>query len=325
MSIKTIRWGIIGAGKIAHKFAQDLQTLEYTELYAIASRNHKKAEAFAAQYRARKAYGSYEELTKDATVDAVYIATPHSFHCEHTLLCLKHGIPVLCEKPFAMDLSEVNRMLQSAKDNQTLLMEALWTAFLPHFNYVENLIRSNHFGRVLKLEADFGFNPDYDENSRVFDKSVGGGSLMDIGIYPIFAALSTLGIPKDIEANATLFPNGADAECQMVFHYEHSKAHLKSSLLEETKTEAIFYCEAGTIQINGRFHEPTSVLLRDKNGHEELKSFNYSTIGYSYEIAHFNALIRANKLQSEIMSFDRSLGLISTLDRVRQCIDLSYE
>ncbi|WP_299365495.1 Gfo/Idh/MocA family oxidoreductase [Winogradskyella sp.] len=324
MSTRVIRWGIIGAGKIAKKFAQDLITLDNTELYGIASRSLIKANKFASECNASIAYGSYEALALDPHVDAIYVATPHSFHCAHSLLCLKHKIPVLCEKPFAMNLDEVNEMIQTAKENDTLLMEAMWTAFLPHFNFVEKLINTKYFGEVLKLEADFGSHPMYDENSRVFDKSVGGGSLLDIGIYPIFAALSTLGLPNTIEAKAEVFPNGADSKCDMVFHYNKAKAYLKSSLVDDTKTEAIFYCEEGIIKINGRFHEPTSVLLIDKFGNKELKSFNYQMIGYSYEIAHFNKLIRQDKTESAIMSFNRSMALISTLDKVRHIIGLGY-
>ncbi|WP_111684073.1 Gfo/Idh/MocA family protein [Winogradskyella tangerina] len=324
MSLRTIRWGIIGAGKIAKKFAEDLKTVSNTELYGVASRSLSKAEKFASENNATVAYGSYKELANDSRVDAIYIATPHSYHHPHTLLCLKQNIPVLCEKPFALNLQEVNEMIQTAKDHNTLLMEAMWTAFLPHFNYVEKLLKSNHFGTILKLEADFGFNPVYDETSRVFDKSVGGGSLMDIGIYPIFAALSTLGLPDTIEAKAKYFPNGADADCEMIFSYNNSEAYLKSTLLEETKTEAIFYCEKGIIKINGRFHEPTTVVLIDQYGNKELKTFDYKSIGYSYEIAHFNQLIRQQKKESEIMSFERSRALIATLDRIRGIIGLDY-
>ncbi|WP_422103917.1 Gfo/Idh/MocA family protein [Winogradskyella sp.] len=324
MSLKVIRWGIIGAGKIAKKFALDLSTLDNTELYGIASRNLLKAEKFASEFNASASYDSYEALVLDPNIDAVYIATPHSFHHTHTLLCLNHNIPVLCEKPFAMNLNEVKDMIQMAQKHNTLLMEALWTAFLPHFQYVTKLIETKYFGEVIKMEADFGFHPLYDENSRVFDKALGGGSLLDIGIYPIFAALSTLGIPNRIEAKAETFPNGADSNCEMIFHHNKAKAHLKSTLLEETKTEATLYCEYGTIKINGRFHEPSSVLLIDRQGHTELKTFDYKTIGYSYEIAHFNNLIRQGKKESNMMSFDRSMDLIATLDRVRHCIGLNY-
>ncbi len=324
MDSKPINWGIIGAGKIASKFATDLNAVSHTKLYGIASRDLKKAQHFASEFDANKAFGAYEDLALDSNIDAIYIATPHSFHKTHTLLCLNHKKPVLCEKPFAMNLEDVNEMIRVSKENDTLLMEALWTAFLPHFQYVENVLNKKHFGKLILLEADFGFFTPYNETSRVFDKSVGGGSLLDIGIYPIFAALSTLGAPNSVEANAKFFSSGADSECNMVFQYDSAKAILKSTLLEETKTEAIFHCERGTIKINGRFHEPTSVKLIDKNGNSELKTFDYKTIGYSYEIEHFNQLIRDNKTESNIMTFERSQQLISALDTIRALIGLKY-
>ncbi len=324
MNLKTIRWGIIGAGKIAKKFAQDLNTIPDAQLYAIASRDILRAEKFASDFSASKAYGSYEELVLDNNIDAVYIATPHSFHKAHSLLCLNQKIPVLCEKPFAMNLSEVEEMISTAKSNNTLLMEAMWTAFLPHFQYTLDLLHKKHFGDIVKLEADFGFFTPYNTESRLFDKSVGGGSLLDIGIYPIFASLSSLGIPKEIEAKAEVYPNGADSECDMVFHYDNAKAYLKSTLTEETKTEATFHCEHGAIKINGRFHQPSSVTLTDDKGNSTIKTFDYTTIGYSFEIEHFNQLIRANKTESDIMTFERSRTLISTIDRVREKISLKY-
>ena len=324
MDNKTINWGIIGAGKIASKFASDLQMVSNSKLYAIASRNLEKAKLFRQDYKATIAYGTYEDLVADSNIDVIYIATPHSFHKAHTVLCLNHNKAVLCEKPFAMNLEEVEEMIQLSKENNTLLMEALWTIFLPHYQYVLDLVQKKHFGTITKLEADFGFHPTYNENSRVFDKSVGGGSLLDIGIYPVFAALSTLGKPNTIEAKAQFFDSGSDSECEITLQYENAKAVLKSTLLQETNTEAIFHCENGTIKINGRFHEPSSVALIDHLGNSELKEFDTKTIGYSYEIEHFNQLIRDGKTESDIMTFEKSKLLISTLDQIRTLIGLDY-
>ncbi|WP_296317710.1 Gfo/Idh/MocA family protein [Winogradskyella sp. UBA3174] len=324
MASKIINWGIIGAGKIASKFATDINALKGAKLYGIASRNLEKAQHFALKFNANKAYGAYKDLVLDPKIDAIYIATPHSFHKTHTLLCLDHKKPVLCEKPFAMNIDEVNEMIKASKENNTLLMEAMWTAFLPHFQYVQNLIHKKHFGNVIKLKADFGFFPEYDEASRLFNKSLGGGSLLDIGIYPVFAVLSTLGPPNSIEADATFFQSGADSECNIVFNYKDAKAILKSTLLEETKTEAIFYCDYGTIKINKHFNEPSTVILIDEHGNSEIKDFDYKTLGFSYEIEHFNGLIREGKTESSVMTFKRSQQLINTLDTIRKLIGLEY-
>jgi predicted dehydrogenase len=322
---KTIRWGIIGLGRIAHKFAQDLLTVEGCELYAVASRSQEIADAFASQYDASKAFNNYEALANDAQVDAVYIATPHVFHKEYTIMCLKKGIAVLCEKPFAMNFEEVNEMIAVAKAHNVLLMEALWTYFLPHYQYVLKALEIKTYGNILKMEADFGFYREFDDSARLFKKSLGGGSLLDIGIYPIFAALSMLGKPNKIEAVATFFENGADSSCDMVFQYSNGeRATLKSSLLKDLNTEAIIECEKGSILIHKQFHTPTKVTITT-NGSSETLDFKCDEFGYNYEIAHFNHLIREGKTESDIMTFEFSKLLIKTLDDVRRIIGLKYE
>lgn len=322
-SEKKIKWGIIGLGKIAHKFSLDLATVDNTELYAVASRTKEKAAQFSQEFNTQKAFGSYEDLVKDPSVDAVYIATPHRFHFENTLLCLQHKKAVLCEKPFAMNLQEVTQMIAVAKMNNVLLMEALWTCFLPHYQYLLNAIQQEKYGKITALKADFGFYTPYDVKNRLFQKEVGGGSLLDIGIYPIFAALSTLGVPEHIEAAATFFENGADASCDMVFHYNNATATLKSTLLEETKTTAVFTFEKATITIPKRFHEASTLVILQE-GKEETVHFDYNSIGYHFEIVHFNRLLRLGKKESDFMTFDFSKNLIKTLDAVRTIIGLTY-
>ena len=321
---KKIKWGIIGLGRIANSFATDLLTIPDAELYAVASRDQEKADYFADKYDAKKAYNSYEALANDPEIDAVYIATPHALHKENALMCLENGIAVLGEKPFAMNAEEVEIMIAKAKEKNVLLMEALWTYFLPHYQYVLKLLESKTYGNILKIESDFGFQREYNTKTRLFNKAMGGGSLLDIGIYPIFATLSTLGLPKHIDASATFFENGIDSSCTMTFGYQNNvEAHLKSSLLEVLPTEAIFYCEKGVIKINTQFHCPSTVSLI-VDGNEEVKEFGYNTIGYNYETIHFNQLIRDGKTESEIMTFEFSRNLIKTLDSVRKVINLEY-
>ena len=321
---KHIRWGIIGLGSIAHKFAKDLMTVEGCELYAVASRSQEKADAFASEYNAQKAYDTYEALSNDSQVDAVYIATPHSLHKENTIMCLKKGIAVLCEKPFAMNSEEVSEMITVAKQHNVLLMEALWTYFLPHYKYVLNLLKDKPYGNILSLEANFGFYREFNNDARLFKKSLGGGSLLDIGIYPIFAALTILGIPQKIEAQATFFKNGADSTCKMNFHYANNvTAKLESSLLEDLSTDAIIHFEKGTLRMNTEFHTPTSITVL-VDGKEETKNFKSDTFGYNFETAHFNQLLRDSKKESDVMTFEFSELLIKTLDDVRKKIGLEY-
>ncbi|WP_430928955.1 Gfo/Idh/MocA family protein [Polaribacter marinivivus] len=321
---KKVKWGILGCGKIAQKFALDLAKVENAELYAVASREQQKANDFANRYNFKFAYNAYNLLAKDKLVDAIYIATPHVFHKENTILCLKHKKAVLCEKPFAMNLGEVTEMITVAKENNVLLMEALWTYFLPHYQFLLEVFQSKKYGELLELKADFGFKPFKNQlNDRLFKKSLGGGSLLDIGIYPIFAALSTLGKPESINANATFFENGADSSCDISFNYKNAKAELHSTLLAETPTEAIFTFEKAKVTIHTRFHEPTTVSIVTANT-TETKDFNYKTIGYSYEIEHFNQLLRNHKIESNLMTYEFSKTLIQTLDNVREKIGLTY-
>ena len=321
---KNIKWGIIGLGAIANKFAIDLATIDGAELYAVASRNQEKANEFAKKHNATKAYGSYEALANNPEIDAVYIATPHALHKENALMCLEKGIAVLGEKPFAMNTQEVDDIITKAKEKNVLLMEALWTYFLPHYQFVLKELKNKTYGNILKIESDFGFHRPYDTTSRLFNKSMGGGSLLDIGIYPIFTALSTLGLPNGIEASATFFENGTDSTCNMIFNYNNNvKAYLKSSLVEALPTEAVFYCEKGIIKINTQFHAPTTVTIITEDK-EETKDFGYNTIGYNYEAIHFNQLIREGKTESDVMTFEFSRNLIKTLDTVKDIIGLEY-
>ncbi len=320
---KIIKWGILGLGNIAQKFAEDLSLIEDAELVAVASRSKLKANNFSTKFNVKQAYDSYVDLAKDPNVEAIYIATPHTFHKEHAILCMKHKKAVLCEKPFAMNSNEVDEMITVAQENNVLLMEALWTFFLPHYKYLLDAINSQSLGELEKLEADFGFKAAYDLEGRFLKKEIGGGSLLDIGIYPIFAALSTLGKPKNIEANASFYKTGADSECNMFFNYDEATAILKSTLLKETKSEAIYTFTDGVVKLNTRFHEPTTITII-QNDIETTKDIPYIGFGYYYEILHFNQLLRDDKKESDIMTFEFSKVLIETIDKVRNLIGLEY-
>ncbi|WP_062059342.1 Gfo/Idh/MocA family protein [Aquimarina longa] len=321
---KTINWGILGCGKIAHKFAKDLEFVPNAKLYAVASRTIEKAKDFGHNYHVSNCYGDYETLSKDPNIDVIYIATPHVFHYENTIMCLTHKKAVLCEKPFAMNANQVKEMIALAKKNNVFLMEALWTYFLPHYRYVIDIITSKKLGEVKTLKADFGFSMSFDPSSRVFNKSLGGGSLLDVGIYPLFTALSTLGYPDEIIATATLGKTGVDEDCTVALHYANgATASLYSAVIKETSTEAILELEKGTILINSRFQEPSSVTIT-KNGKSELIEFEVPTNGYNFEAIHVQEMLQQNRTESTIMSFEKSLQLITLLDTVRNQIGLHY-
>ena len=319
-----INWGIIGLGKIANKFAEGLKHVENAELYGVASRNREKAVVFAEMHNCEAAYGVYEQLMKDENVDVIYIATPHSLHQQITLDCLEHGKAVLCEKPFALNVEEAQEMVTSAREKNIFLMEAMWTAFLPHFEYVNEIISSGKYGKVKSLKADFGFPAEFDRDKRLFNKALGGGSLLDIGIYPIFLAQTILGKPEKIEASAKFADTGVDTECKMKFIYNKGvHAELLSSFAEKTPTAAEIILEKASIEIHSRFHEPTSVSIHT-SGNTHRKDFNVQSNGYNFEAAHVTKMLMNNKTESNIMSLDTTMDLMELLDQVKKQIGLEY-
>jgi predicted dehydrogenase len=324
MRSKTFNWGILGAGKIAGKFTKDLTKVPGAVLYAVASRSADKAEEFARAHEIKLSYGSYLELVEDKNIDIIYVATPHVFHFEHSMLCLEHKKAVLCEKPLGINLGQVETMISLARQKNVFLMEALWTQFLPHFNYVKKLVDSKEYGRLLGLEADFGFNAPLDPEKRIYNKELGGGSLMDVGIYPVFLALSLLGNPEDIVADATIGTTGVDENCTLQLLYPKGvKAKLYSAINETTPTTATLRFEEATVTINSRFHEPSSVSI-EFNGKLETKEFPVTTLGYNFEAAHVQNMLEEDRTESNLMTFEKSLNLIELLDAIRSKIGLVY-
>ena len=245
--------GIIGLGKIAGKFSADLKFVEGTELYAVASRSQQNADAFASEHNAKKAYGSYLQLIQDVDVDVIYVATPHVHHAEISIACLKAGKAVLCEKPFAMNSAQVREMIASAVQNKVFLMEALWTRFFPSTQHVLELCASGQIGDIRMVQADFGFSAEYDITKRLFNKALGGGALLDIGIYPLYLSYLLLGNPLQVAAQAHIGETGVDHSIAMLLKYAgDAQAILSSTLTATTQTEAWIYGSKGAIQMHSK-------------------------------------------------------------------------
>ena len=322
---KTYNWGIIGLGKIAHKFAQDLQGIPSAKLHAVASRSLEKAKTFGKQYDVTYSYGSYEEILACPDLDVVYIATPHAFHCENTLMCLHHKIPVLCEKPFAMNAAEVRRMIAAAKNNNTFLMEALWSRFLPTIKKALAIIEKGTIGEVLSVKADFGFKATLDPEGRLFNQKLGGGSLLDVGIYPVFLSMLILGRPIQVKAMATIGQTNVDESCSILLKYPDNKmAILDSTIVAKTTTEAFIYGEKGTIRINSRWHEPSSLTLQLYGKEPQDFFFEYDCNGYKYEAEEVMKCLRQRKLHSPLLNHHFSLDLIELLDEIRMEAGIYY-
>ena len=317
---KTYNWAILGCGKIARKFATDLKTLPNARLYAAASRSIENAKSFATDMGFERAYGSYMEMVNDPQVDVVYIASPHSHHCEHTLLCLNHQKAVLCEKAFAINSQQVRLMIEAAQSNNKFLMEAFWTRFQPSFLKAMEVIHTGELGALKAVKSDFGFNAEYNPEKRLYNVDLGGGSLLDIGIYPIFMSLMALGKPSEIKTMATFCPTGAEETIMMSFNYpQGATASLVSSFASYSSTQTEFCFENGFLRLNRRSFSPTTITYW-KNWEEE-KTITFEKgagSGYELEAAHVMECLDAGKIESNLMSWSVSADLMEIMDRVRK-------
>ncbi|HSZ24472.1 MAG TPA: Gfo/Idh/MocA family oxidoreductase, partial [Cytophagaceae bacterium] len=305
---------------IAHKFAEAIGNVQNAELYAVASRNENLARVFAAQYKASFFYGNYEAMVCNPNLDIVYIATPHAFHKEHTLLCLNHKKAVLCEKPLAHKYEDVKSMIQTASDNQVLLIEAMWSRFLPPINKALQLINEDEIGEVEKITADFGFKSIYDAKSRLYDKMLGGGSLLDVGVYPLFLALVVLGEPLGCNASAVLTETGVDEECYFHLQYANATAALMSSIVKDTKREAVILGKKGSIRFVSPWYRQTTLILEKQNGTMKEFHFDYSGNGFEYQIREAMKCLEQGKIESELMPHHFSLLQSKILDTIcKQC------
>ena len=316
---KIYNWAVLGCGKIARKFCNDLKLLSNARLYAAASRDVQKASDFKNELGFEVAYGSYEEMVNDPKVDVVYIATPHSHHHEHALLCLNHQKAVLCEKAFAINKNEVEEMIVAAKQNHTFLMEAFWTMFQPSFKKAMEILNSGELGKVKVVRSDFAFKAVFDETKRLYNVSLGGGSLLDIGIYPVFAALTSLGKPHLIKTFADMSVTGSEESISMIFKYKNGEmANLTSSFSSFSPTQTEYWCEKGYLILNPRWFMPTKITLA-KSGEEpvSIPSGHFDGTGYHYEAAHVMECLDKGMIESDRMTWQMSLDLIETLDRIR--------
>ena len=321
-----INWGIIGLGSIAHKFAADIQRTENAQLKAVASRSARKAKAFADEHQAERYFSNYEELALDPDIDIIYIATPNTFHFEHTMLCLRQQKSVLCEKPMGVATREVAAMVQEARSHRLFLMEGIWTRFIPAISKLDELLKDGIIGELISVDANFGFKKEFDADSRLFNKELGGGSLLDIGIYPIYLSLLALGFPADIKAMARKAKTGVDTSCEMLFdHPDGSKANLSSTFEANTTNEAFIHGTKGSIKLHAPFHHPEKISIHHSNGKCESLDIPYRGNGYVHEIAAVNECLSQGLTEHPMLSLDKSLELIKIIDKVKECIGLSFD
>lgn len=312
-----IRWGIAGLGSIAHTFAKDLALVQGGKLMAVASRDFQRSEEFATTYGAAHAYGSYDELFTSNSVDVIYIASTHNHHEALSIAAMNHGKHVLCEKPLGVNLNQVKNMIACAERNKVFFMEALWSRFNPSIQKVKYLVDSGAIGKIGYLHADFAFYAlERSEEGRLLNPDLAGGSLLDIGIYPIFLSYLLLGLPKKIQSSSKFYKTGVEIQTTILFDYDEAQAMLYSGLTSKSEMRAEIAGSKGSIYIHPRWHETQGFSI-EING--ETETINLPTLGkgYTYEIDEVQKCLSENKLQSDLWNHKNSIDLITLLDQIR--------
>jgi predicted dehydrogenase len=322
---KKYKWGILAPGKMSAKFTKGLKLLANAELYAVGSRDIQRAKQFAEEYGFQKYYGSYEELAADPELEVVYIASPHSHHHEHTLLCLRNGKHVICEKAFALNSREVNEMIGEAGKRNLFLMEALWPPFQPFYKKAHEVLNSGIMGKIIHLDGYFSFIAPYDPQERKFNMALGGSSLLDIGIYPVIDALTFLGIPSEIKSSAVFCETGADESVSVICNYPDGKmATLYSSFRTDKGIGCEILCEQGNLKaLRGRDMNQITIMELHSGKREEF-SFHPDAMGYHWEAAEVMRCLDEGRIESKIVPHSFSIDLMKTLDRIREAAGIVF-
>ncbi|MDN3655507.1 Gfo/Idh/MocA family oxidoreductase [Ferruginibacter paludis] len=322
---RNYRWGILGAGRIAEKFCTALSETGGSEVYAVASRDAGKADAYAAKFNASVVFTDYNALVKDANVDIIYIATPHAFHYNQTMLCLQHNKPVLCEKPMSLSPKQTAEMIAAATKSNLFLMEGVWTRCMPFIEKTLSLIKEGVIGEPQYLQADFGFFAAFDPASRLFDKALGGGSVMDIGIYPIFLAALIFGEPSVIKSVFKLAETGVDTYASILLQYPAGEsAHLLSTIDFNTPIEATIIGTKGRIQIHNPWFKATAITVHLNDGTQQDFDMPHQSNGFEHEIKEVMYCLDNGLLQSPKVPHQLTLLISKIMDEVLQQAGVNY-
>ena len=334
-----IRWGILGTGYIANQFAEGLSSLDDVQLVAVGSRKQTSAETFGEKWRVPHRHDSYEALANDPDVDVIYVSTPHPFHHENTLLCLNSGKHVLVEKPFAMNARQTQEMLDLARKRGLFLMEAMWTRYLPAMVQVRKWISDGEIGDVRLIRAHFSFMAPFDPKSRLFAPELGGGALLDAGIYPISFAHMILGTPHTISSTISPGKTGTDDCSSYMFGYDGGKTALLSSGVQlAIPVEADVFGTKGYIKVHEPWLRPRVITLAKPPASGSDSKLIYDGIlfdkqtvypptrgnGYNYEAAEVGQCIRTGRSESTIMPLEETLAIMKILDTIRAQWKLTY-
>jgi predicted dehydrogenase len=322
---KRIRWGILGTGGIANAFAGDLPLVEGAELAAVGSRTAQAAEAFAQRHSIARAHGSWAALAADPDVDVVYVATPHAFHLDAALTCLAGGKAVLCEKPMTLDLASAAQLVQEARARGLFLMEAMWMRCNPAVLRIAELIAEGAIGPVIAVHADFGLQGPFATAHRLRDPALGGGALLDLGVYPINLADLVLGAPATVQSWAHLTPEGVDENTGILLGYESGAvAALTCSINGATRNAASITGTTGRIDLPPEFYMPKSFILSRTGRAPGVMNVPFEGRGYQFEAAEVQRCLRAGRVESPLMPPSTTLEIMGLLDTIRAQIGVTY-
>jgi len=320
-----INWGILGTGNIAHQFARGLAHTPDAQLVAVGSRKQASADRFGDEFNVPNRHSSYDALMNDPAVQVIYVSTLHPFHYENTMLSLEAGKHVLVEKPFAMNAKQARDMIRTARAKKLFLMEAMWTRFIPAMVKVRELIAAGAIGEPRMLTADFGFRTEFDPHGRMFDPELGGGALLDVGVYPISLASMLFGPPQSIAAQAHLGETGVDEQVALIFQYGAGQlAQVSGASRTQTPQEALIMGTEGMIHIAPEWWHPTGFTLIKPGREPERFEIPYEGNGYQYEAIEVAWALRAGELESPVMPLDESLEIMRMMDTARAQIGLTY-
>ncbi len=322
---KIIKWGILGCGRIAHKFAEGLRVLPGAKLEAVASKTERKAEDLGKTFGVKKIYNNYEGLVNNHAVDVIYIATTHNFHYQNALFCLTHGKHVLCEKPITLNADQAEDLIKTARNNNLFLMEAMWTRFLPCIIKLNELIEQDIIGEIKHITADFGINREFDPKIRAFNPELGGGALLDLGIYPInFARMVYKQSPCKIKSSADIGITKVDEKSCYLFEYENGQTAMLSSSYRLLMThEAFIFGTKGYLKIPDFYH-PTKIVLKLEAKPKKIFRFPFKSTGYNYEALEVMKCLISNQIESKIMPLNETLEIMKTMDIIRSQWNLKY-
>ena len=322
---RPVRWGILATGKIAKGFAGALALLPDAEIAAVGARRLESAQAFAAAFGARTAYGDYRALVEDPDVDVVYVATPHALHLEHARLALEAGKPVLCEKALTLTAAEATELVELARAKQLFLMEAMWMRCNPVIRRVQQLLATGELGTVRQVHADLGFRVDAPPTDRLLDPLLGGGALLDMGIYTLTFAQLFLGEPTTVAAAASLSEQGVDVDIALALAYDSGAvASLTSSMTSMSPRIASIATDLGRFDFAESFHHPTDVRWTSGDHVENVHEPVLGT-GLAHEAIEVMRCLRNGEVESPLMPLDESVALMGLMDRIRRDVGVVYE